>query len=180
MDAVANVLTSSNVVPLGVLAVVLILLVAALSKLGLFSFSRGGLRVGKNENEVRALLMRQVDFVTDFLHAKCQDLMTDMRKKGIELDYIHTSLVFEKMMDRVLQWLLINNIRNEKSYISVKTNEAKMTILAAVGEINYNLLLNDGFVKVMDFISQSYTEEIIAGLLAIKENEQHEKKERSE
>lgn len=127
--------------------------------------------MGKNENEVRALLMRQVDFITDFLSAKKQDLITDMKKQGLTLNYINTTFVFERMLDRALQWLLINNIRNEKSYISVKTNEASMTVISAIGEINRELLLNDNFMHTIETICKEYTKEIIEGLCAIKEQE---------
>ena len=140
-------------------------------QLGVLSKTMPQLKDLTGEELKNGAAVRQVDFVTDFLAAKQQDLIVDMQKKGTELNQLHTTLVFEKMMDRVLQWLLINNIRQDKSYIAVKAGEARMTILAAIGEINRALLLNDGFMNTMDAIAKSYTEEIIAGLCAIKDEE---------
>lgn len=172
MESVATVLTSSNLIPLAVSIGALLVLLAVLAKVGFFSFKGFGLKVGKTESEVRALIIKQKEFVLEYCSSRVQTVLSDLNKDSENsLSYINVSYVFEQMVDVVLGWLLVNNIRDDKNYIESKVLEANLTVTKAVGKINNKLLQDEEVKNYLEKICREFTVEIITELLKIKKLE---------
>jgi len=172
MENVTGIVNSPNFLYLAGFVLVAIVVLAWLSKKGFFSYNGKGLKVGRSENDARIMLMRQVDFVGAFILCKEQELMTDFHKAGMPPDEMHVKYVFEKMLDQVMYWLLVNNIRLDRQYVQAKANESRMTINAAIGEVNKRLLEMPQVQEIVERISVEYTEELLSGLVQIKIEEE--------
>ena len=172
MEHAAEVINSPNFLLFAVVVFALLFAGAFLSKRGFFSYNGKGLKIGKSDSDARLLIMRQVDFVNAFIMSKKQELMGDFRKIGMEPDLLHLSYVFEKMYDKVLYWLLVNNIRLDRTYVQAKAADSKMVIYSAIGEVNQELLSKKEVAEIVDRISMEYTEELLSGLVQIKIEEE--------
>ena len=63
MKEAGAVLMSSNGIAIAVILILAIILLLLLSRLGYFSFKVKGLAIGQTENEVRAILLKQKEFL---------------------------------------------------------------------------------------------------------------------
>lgn len=171
MDALAQILTSPNALVVLAFAVVLVVVLGVMGKRGVYSVNRGGIKIGRTESEVRSLLMKEIQFVRDFCAYKRQKMLAEWVGRGHPLDPTHTELVFERMLDEVLSWIIVNNIRDDPVYIENKARGARMTIGGAIGEMNPGLLRNPDVMAYMDKIALDFTNELVRGLLALKREE---------
>ena len=172
MEQAVAFLNSPNFLWLAIVVLLVVLVLAFLSKKGIVSYNGNGLKVGKSDSDTRLLLMRQVDYVNAFILAKQQELMSELRKLGMTPNELHVLYVFEKMLDQVMYWLLVNNIRLDRTYVQAKAQTSKMVIHSAIGEVNPSLLDDRSIVEFIEKISIEYTEEILSGLVQIKNEEE--------
>jgi hypothetical protein len=171
MEYVASILNGNNasIVLLTVLIVFIILTIGA--KFGMFSFKGKGLKVGHTEEDTRALLVKQKDYVIRYCNQITERILIDMNKQGINLEYFKIDYVVEKMLDVVLGWLLFNHVSTDKDYMELKVREAEMVVFKNASKINHELLKDENAEKYFKNICRTFTEEIIDGLLKIKKTE---------
>lgn len=172
MEQAADIINGPNFLWLAGAVIVLVLVLSWLSKKGIFSYSGKGLKVGRSDSDTRLLLMRQVDFLDAFVLSKQQELMSGFRKLGMNPDELHVVYVFEKMLDEVMYWLLVNNIRLDRTYVQAKAQASEMVIHSAIGDVNPSLLDRPEVTELVKKISIEYTEELLSGLVQIKIEEE--------
>lgn len=172
MEALAQILTSPNALIVLVFALLLVVVLGLMGKHGVYSVNRGGIKIGRSESEVRSLLQKEVKFATDFCRYKREKMLAEWTGRGRPFDPLHTELVFERMLDEILSWLIVNNVRDDPVYIENKARGARMTIGQAIGEMNPELLRIPEVMSYMDKVSVDFTNELIRGLLALKKEEE--------
>lgn len=167
MKDAGNVLTSSNGIAIAVIFILAVILLLLLARLGYFSFKGKGLSVGKTENEVRAVLLKQKEFLLQYCSYLTQSIISDLVKKGIEITYINIDYVVEKTVDEWLGWLLVNHVSNDDAYIKLKTQQSRLIMLKAIGRVNSELLQKEELLNYFEGICEKCTKEIINGILGV-------------
>lgn len=175
MEGVSSVLTSSNGIAIAIICVLTIFVLLLMGKLGLFSYKGKGLCVGRTENEVRAILLKQKEYLLQYCSYLTQNIISDMAKKDINISYINTDYVVEKVVDEWLGWLLVNNIREDESYINLKIQQSRLIMLKAIGRVNPGLLQDEEFVNYFNTLCEKTTKDIIKGMLSVYRMEKREK-----
>ena len=157
MDSLATILTSSNLIPLGVIMVVLILLLAYLSKKGLVSFNGKGLKVGGDETE-RKIMRQQNQYLTTIADASIRDLP---EKFVDEQHFYRTKYVISKFKDIFEEAIMYNHITDDDEYINLKQEIVLNTILK---------ITEDEYFKSEEFKKYIYdaTEKIIKRFVKIR------------
>lgn len=167
MEQVGTVFASNNGVPIAIICVTAIVILLILGKFGLFSFHGKGLTIGKTEAELRAVLLKQKEFLLQYCSYLTQNIISDMEKNGIQVSYINTNYVVEKIVDQWLGWLLVNHISEDEDYVNLKIQQARLTMFKAIGKVNKSLLQNEKLNEYFEHICIKSTKEIIKGLLAV-------------
>lgn len=174
MEAVASVINSSNFLYAAVTICVLVILLAVLGKRGFFAYQGKGLKIGRSDNDARILIMQQVDYVESFLTEKRHELMNELMQYQVDFSPVNLSYTFEKIYDKILYWLLVNNIRTDRTYVQSKASEARRIMYATLSELKSPLINNEQFTGLMDRVTGEYVEELLKGLVQIKqEGEKH-------
>lgn len=170
MDWLVGLVNSGNFIFVAAFVSLVLLALAVFAKKGVFSIQMGGINVGQTESLVRATLMKEFQFAKQYnKHAK-QELISREKQKGIEMNYMNTSLVFEKVFDDVAEWLLVNSISTKSLYIEEKTTQLKMTVASEIGKLNPKLRADTLFMQDMMDYCEEYTKKIIEGLVTMKTN----------
>lgn len=175
MKDAGNVLTSSNGIAIAVIFILAVILLLLLARLGYFSFKGKGLSVGKTENEVRAVLLKQKEFLLQYCSYLTQSIISDLVKKGIEITYINIDYVVEKTVDEWLGWLLVNHITEADAYVKLKTRQTEFIMLKAIGRVNPELLQNEELVSYFNNLCERTTKDIIKGMLSVYSTERSDK-----
>ena len=108
MKEAGAVLMSSNGIAIAVILLLAIILLLLLSRLGYFSFKVKGLAIGHTENEVRAILLKQKEFLLQYCSCLTQSIISDLQKKNVVISYINTDYVVEKVVDELEKVKTIN------------------------------------------------------------------------
>lgn len=171
MESVEKILTSAN----GVTILILIFIGGAifmlLGKAGYFSFKGKNVTIGRTENEVRSILLKQKEFVLQYCSYLTQNIISDLAKVDVEVTYVNTDYVVEKVVDEWLGWLFVNHITDDQAYIDLKTQQTKLIMLKAIGKVNPDLLQSENLMKYFDEICQRSTTDIIKGVLSVYNQE---------
>lgn len=171
MESVEKILTSAN----GVTILILIFIGGAifmlLGKAGYFSFKGKNVTIGRTENEVRSILLKQKEFVLQYCSYLTQNIISDLAKVNVEVTYVSTDYVVEKVVDEWLGWLFVNHINDDQAYIDLKTQQTKLIMLKAIGKVNPDLLQSENLMKYFDEICQRSTTDIIKGVLSVYNQE---------
>lgn len=175
MKEAGEVLTSSNGIAIVVIFILAVILLLLLARLGYFSFKGKGLTVGKTENEVRSILLKQKEFLLQYCSYLSQSIVSDLAKKGIEITYINIDYVVEKTVDEWLGWLLVNNICEDDAYVNLKIQQTKLIMLKAIGRVNPELLQKQELVNYFNILCEKTTKEIIKGMLGVYKMERRGK-----
>lgn len=170
MEWITQIANGSNFIPIAIFTLVLIAVLAFLAKRGVFSVSVGGVNVGHTERDVRALLLKMLAYCKQYNSNAKQELIAREREKGYQMDYMNTTIVFELVFDDVIEWLLVNHITTNKDFVAEKIEQIKMTVATAIGKINSTLRLDSHFMADMYDYCEEYTQGIIFGMVAIREN----------
>ena len=171
MEQLENIINGHNGFAIIIAAVFLYIVTIILGKLGFLSFKGKGLKIGKSEEETRALLIKQKDFVIKYCNSKLETILLDASRNGKELEYFKIDYVMEKMIDNVLGWLLFNNVSTDKDYIELKTQESEMVVFKAISKVNHELLKDKKMQEYFKGICKTFTEDILNGLMKIKKIE---------
>lgn len=141
MEHIATILTSSNLIPLAVIAVTLILLAAFLSRKGYFSFHGKGLSVGRDEIE-RKIMRQQSQYLTTAADATIRDLPPEIQK-----DYYRCKYTISKFKDIFEEAIMYNHITDDEEYISLK-QEIALNLILKITEDDF--FKTEGFKKYLD------------------------------
>lgn len=171
MDSAATILTSANGITILLLVFIGIAVFMLLGKAGYFSFRGKNVTIGRTEDEVRTILLKQKEFVLQYCSFLTQNIISDMAKAGVEVTYVNTDYVVEKVVDEWLGWLLVNHITEEASYVELKTQQTKLIMLKAIGKVNPKLLQSERLEKFFDDVCKKSTIEIIKGVLSVYKQE---------
>lgn len=171
MDSAATILTSANGITILLLVFIGIAVFMLLGKAGYFSFHGKNVTIGRTEGELRAILLKQKEFVLQYCSFLTQDVMSELAKVGIEVSYVNTDYVIEKVVDEWLGWLFVNHISEDASYVELKTQQTKLIMLKAIGKVNSKLLQNEELEKYFDAVCKKSTKEIISGVLSVYKQE---------
>lgn len=167
MKEAGAVLMSSNGIAIAVILILAIILLLLLSRLGYFSFKVKGLAIGQTENEVRAILLKQKEFLLQYCSYLTQSIISDLQKKNVVISYINTDYVVEKVVDEWLGWLLVNHISEEEAYVKLKVQQTRLIMLKAIGRVNADLLQNEALMEYFDNLCECATLTIIKGVLSV-------------
>ena len=135
--------------------------------MGYFSFKMKGLTVGRTEGELRAILLKQKEFLLQYCSYLTLMIISDLSKLGVETTYVNADYCVEKVVDEWLGWLLVNHVTNEEAYVKLKTQQSRLIMLKAIGRVNSDLLQREDLVEYFDKICERSTKEIIAGVLGV-------------
>lgn len=171
MDSIEKILVSANGVTILLLVFIGIAIFMLLGKAGYFSFKGKRVTIGRTENEVRSILLKQKEFVLQYCSYLTQNIIFDLAKVNIEVTYVNTDYVVEKVVDEWLGWLFVNHVSNDQAYIELKTQQTKLIMLKAIGKVNPDLLQSEELVKYFDEICKRATIDIINGVLSVYKQE---------
>ena len=171
MESVSKILTSANGITILLLVFIGIAVFMLLGKAGYFSFKGKRVTIGRTENEVRSILLKQKEFVLQYCSYLTQNIIFDLAKVNIEVTYVNTDYVVEKVVDEWLGWLFVNHVSNDQAYIELKTQQTKLIMLKAIGKVNPDLLQSEELVKYFDDICKRATIDIIKGVLSVYKQE---------
>ena len=171
MGSIEKILVSANGVTILLLVFIGIAIFMLLGKAGYFSFRGKRVTIGRTENEVRSILLKQKEFVLQYCSYLTQNIIFDLAKVNIEVTYVNTDYVVEKVVDEWLGWLFVNHVSNDQAYIELKTQQTKLIMLKAIGKVNPDLLQSEELVKYFDEICKRATIDIIKGVLSVYKQE---------
>ena len=171
MGSIEKILVSANGVTILLLVFIGIAIFMMLGKAGYFSFKGKRVTIGRTENEVRSILLKQKEFVLQYCSYLTQNIIFDLAKVNIEVTYVNTDYVVEKVVDEWLGWLFVNHVSNDQAYIELKTQQTKLIMLKAIGKVNPDLLQSEELVKYFDEICKRATIDIIKGVLSVYKQE---------
>ena len=171
MGSIEKILVSANGVTILLLVFIGIAIFMLLGKAGYFSFKGKRVTIGRTENEVRSILLKQKEFVLQYCSYLTQNIIFDLAKVNVEVTYVKTDYVVEKVVDEWLGWLFVNHVSNDQAYIELKTQQTKLIMLKAIGKVNPDLLQSEELVKYFDEICKKATIDIIKGVLSVYKQE---------
>lgn len=171
MESVEKILTSANGVTILILIFIGVAIFMLLGKAGYFSFKGKNVTIGRTENEVRSVLLKQKEFVLQYCSYLTQNIISDLAKVNVEVTYVNTDYVVEKVVDEWLGWLFVNHITADQAYIDLKTQQTKLIMLKAIGKVNPDLLQSENLMKYFDEICKRSTTDIIKGVLSVYNQE---------
>ena len=171
MGSIEKILVSANGVTILLLVFIGIAIFMLLGKAGYFSFKGKRVTIGRTENEVRSILLKQKEFVLQYCSYLTQNIIFDLAKVNVEVTYVNTDYVVEKVVDEWLGWLFVNHVSNDQAYIELKTQQTKLIMLKAIGKVNPDLLQSEELVKYFDEICKKATIDIIKGVLSVYKQE---------
>lgn len=156
-QAISEVLTSGNALQVLIFLAVVIALFILLVKSGIVAIKTKHLRIGQAEKE-REIIRRQVEAAHDFVMSIEGKIDTDMtRCNSFFIKYI-----LERVYDKVIEWVMFNNISNSSMYVQDKQE--------TICNLIYTFPIEKTF-KTPEFKKriQNWTAELIARLVQTRE-----------
>lgn len=121
-ETISNVLTSNNIIPIGIILILVICTMAILAKMGLVSFHGKGVSVGNGDKE-RNIIRHQIDYA----EGACTDFFIRLeRKPGFE--EWRAKYIMERAYDVLVRIISYNHIQVEDTYIELRQSEIWKTI----------------------------------------------------
>lgn len=168
MDSVSTILTSANGITILLLVFIGVAVFMALGQAGYFSFKGKNITVGRTEGEVRAVILKQKEFLLQYCSYLTLMIISDLAKMGVtDVSYVNTDYVVEKVVDEWLGWLLVNHVSESETYVKLKVQQSRLIMLKAVGRVNPSLLQKEELVHYFDSLCEKATKEIIKGVLGV-------------
>ena len=155
--AISEVLTSGNALQVLIFLAVVTVLFVILVKTGMLAIKTKHLRIGQAERE-REIIRRQVEAAHDFIISIEGKLDVDINP----CDKYFTKYILERVYDKVIEWVMFNNISNSTMYIQDKQETiCNLIYMFPIGEA----FKTPEFKKRM----QNWTAELITRLIQIRE-----------
>ena len=160
MEWLATVLTSSNAIPIIIIAILLIVIIAILAKKGIISFKGKGLTVGNVNDErdiERTIIRSQIQYVKSAVSDFYDDIPDFPNRDEWRLRFI-----CEKIVSVFTDIISFNHISKEKIYTEMK----QATIWAVIiNNTTASIMTSDEFKDVV----YTKTAEILDKLITIRE-----------
>lgn len=151
-------LNGSNAIPVIIFLVFFVVVIVVLSKKGIISINKGGVRIGADENE-RTIIRNQSQSAYLFVMSIKGKVLPENPTKEQRLI---TELVLERVYDNVVNWINYNHINSANSYIEIKQSEIKCLVYSQDHlEEEYK---TEEFAKRMD----GWVKELILNLIQIR------------
>lgn len=167
MEWLANVLTSSNAIPIIIIAVLLIVIIAILAKKGIVSFNAFGLKIdnGDDERDIeRTIIRSQIQYVKSAISDFYDDIPNFEGRDEWRLRYI-----CEKIISVFTDVISFNHISRERIYTEMKQASIWAVI---INNTTADVMTSDEFKNVV----YTKTAEILDKLIGIREYYKKEKK----
>ena len=160
MEWLASVLTSSNAIPIIIIAVLLIVIIAILAKKGIFSFNAFGLKIdnGNDERDIeRTIIRSQIQYVKSAVSDFYDDIPDFEGRDEWRLRYI-----CERIISVFTDIISFNHISKEKIYTEMKQASIWEVI---INNTTASIMTSDEFKDVV----YTKTAEILDKLISIRE-----------
>ena len=167
MEWLANVLTSSNAIPIIIIVVLLVVIIAILAKKGIVSFKGKGLTVGNGNDErdiERTIIRSQIQYVKSAVSDFYDDIPDFPGRDEWRLKYI-----CERIISVFTDIISFNHISKEKIYTEMKQASIWAVI---INNTAADIMTSDEFKDVV----YAKTEEILDKLITIREYYKKENK----
>ena len=166
MEWLASVLTSSNAIPIIIIAILLVVIIAILAKKGIFSFNAFGLKIdnGTDERDIeRTIIRSQIQYVKSAVSDFYDDIPDFPNRDEWRLKYI-----CERIISVFTNIISFNHISKEKIYTEMKQSEIWAVIINNTAS---EIMTSDEFKNVV----YTKTAEILDKLISIREYYKNEK-----
>ena len=167
MEWLANILTSSNAIPIIIIAVLLVVIIAILAKKGIFSFNAFGLKIdnGNNERDIeRTIIRNQIQYAQTEVGDFYSTIPYWEGRDEYRLRYI-----MELIIDCFVECAIFNHITSEKIYRELKQRKIWQCVIDNSESPN---ILTDEFKKAV----YEETEHILGKFIEIREYYKKEEK----
>lgn len=157
-ETIRAVLLSPNATMVMASLLILIVIISVLSRKGILSINTKGLTLGADVQE-RDIIRQQTEWAHSYiagLYSAIQP-MTDNRHGGFK-----TKFILEVVYAQVVDWIVLNHIKLNSDYVSVKQAQVKATVYGFDVDTVFK---SKQFEKQMD----AWTEELIKKLATIRE-----------
>ena len=155
--AISEILTSGNALQVLIFLSVIISIFVILVKNDIVAIKTKHLRIGQAERE-REIIRRQVEAAHDFIMSIEGKIDTDTN----QCNRYFTKYILERVYDKVIEWIMFNNISNSPMYIQDKQE--------TICNLIYTFPIGSTF-KTPEFKKrmQNWTQELIARLVQMRE-----------
>lgn len=156
-QAISEVLRSGNALQVLIFLMIIVALFVLLVKNGILAIKTKHLRIGQAERE-REIIRRQVEAAHDFIISIEGKLDVDINP----CDKYFTKYILERVYDKVIEWVMFNNISNSPMYVQDKQE--------TICNLIYTFPIGSTF-KTPEFKKrmQNWTQELIARLVQMRE-----------
>ena len=155
--AISEVLTSGNSLQVLIFLSVILLVFVVLVKNGIVAIKTKHFRIGQAEKE-REIIRRQVETAHDFI----MSIEGKIEIEANQCNKYFTKYVLERVYDKVIEWVIFNNISNSSMYVQDKQESiCNMVYMFPIGDT----FKTPEFKKRM----QNWTSELIARLVQTRE-----------
>ena len=121
-EALSSILTSNNVIQLGVIILLILLAISLLAKMGLMSLRFKGLSMGNGDKE-RDIIRHQIDFA----ESACTEFYVRLeRKEGF--DEWRAKYITEKCFDEFIYFIVYNHLSSDEIYIALRQADIWKTL----------------------------------------------------
>lgn len=158
-EALSSILTSNNVIQLGVIILLILLTISLLTKMGLMSFYGKGLSVGNGDKE-RSIIRHQIDFA----ESACTEFYVKLKRKE-GFDEWRAKYVMERCFDEFIYFIVYNHLSSDETYIALRQADVWKTL-------QENITVDDNpYYRSKEFQELVYdaVEDTIKKLFRIKE-----------
>lgn len=155
--AISEILTSGNALQVLIFLSVIISIFVILVKNGIVAIKTKHLRIGQAERE-REIIRRQVEAAHDFIMSIEGKIDIDTN----QCNRYFTKYILERVYDKVIEWIMFNNISNSPMYIQDKQE--------TICNLIYTFPIGSTF-KTPEFKKrmQNWTQELIARIVQMRE-----------
>ena len=155
--AISEVLTSGNSLQVLIFLSVILLVFVVLVKNGIVAIKTKHFRIGQAEKE-REIIRRQVETAHDFI----MSIEGKIEIEANQCNKYFTKYVLERVYDKVIEWVIFNNISNSSMYVQDKQESiCNMVYMFPIGDT----FKTPEFKKRM----QNWTSELIARIVQMRE-----------
>lgn len=123
-ESLERILNGNNAIPVIVFALITLCVFVVLSKKGIISINKGGVRIGSDETE-RTIIRNQTQWVYLYIMSikgKVLPANPDL------MQILLAENVLEKVYDKIVDWINYNHINSANSYIEIKQSEIKCLV----------------------------------------------------
>ena len=152
-QAISEVLTSGNALQVLIFLALITALFVVLVKTGILAIKTKHLRIGQVERE-REIIRRQIETAHNFI----MSIEGKLDAESCQHDRYFAKYILERVYDKVIEWVMFNNISNSPMYVQDKQE--------TICNLIYAFPISEAF-KTPEFKKrmQNWTSELITRLI---------------